>query len=259
MPFKREEVKRALSEFCGASTTLRLVEGKVQFILWDGDKRAGGYDTKTRWFYVLNSYAARHGLSEFLIQNDFEFKRKKNGKGADGRPKFHEYWAKTGESAFDDFCRVISLEPGSAADFALEWDARGQGFSADPAARKAIELRAMEVAAEWLEAEGHAWIDVSAKASYDISTEKDGIRTKIEVKGTTHPVCRSIRMTRNEVDLHRQEQGRTALITVAGISLDRSIDPPLAAGGTIEVHWHWRIDDWIAEPLSYQVTRPVRG
>ncbi len=78
---------------------------------------------------------------------------------------------------------------------------------------------------------------------------------KIEVKGTTSPSCDAIFMTSNEVALHRLEAGKTALILVPGIKLAGPASDPVASGGTCEAIMAWDISQWIAEPMSYRVSR----
>ncbi len=132
---------------------------------------------------------------------------------------------------------------------------RGQGMSLTAAERKAIEIQAMFVARQWLENEGFGVKDVSSNSSFDFEASQDNKLLKVEVKGTTSDICQSIMMTKNEVELHREEKGATALILVAGIRLDKSISPPMATGGRADVMMGWDIDDWIIEPIAYQIRK----
>jgi hypothetical protein len=81
----------------------------------------------------------------------------------------------------------------------------------------------------------------------------------IEVKGTTSDLCESVLMTRNEVELHRREKGRTGLLIVSQIRLDRSGATPSASGGKVEAMLHWDIDQWMLESIAFQVRRPARS
>lgn len=120
----------------------------------------------------------------------------------------------------------------------------GQGFGLSGPERKAIELRAMAVAQDWLEAEGYAVKNTSRNSAFDFLATKDGASLKVEVKGTTSNAAEAIFMTRNEVELHRREAGATALLIVSGVRLDRKVAPPLASGGQLVAEVGWDIESW---------------
>jgi hypothetical protein len=130
-----------------------------------------------------------------------------------------------------------------------------QGFGLSAQDRRAIEQRAMALAIKYLSDEGYECKDVSAHEAFDILANKCGVVIKVEVKGTTSDICDSILVTKNEVELHRKEKGSTALIIVSKINLDRNKTQPGASGGVIETHWLWDIDNWIAEPIAFQLSR----
>lgn len=130
---------------------------------------------------------------------------------------------------------------------------QGQGLS--PAERKVVELRAMTLAVEYLSSQGYECKDTSATESYDVLATKAGTPIKVEVKGTTSDLCDSIMMTRNEVDLHRNEKGLTGLLIVSKIRLVRGEQGPAATGGEVEDLLDWDIDAWSAAPIAFQVTR----
>lgn len=138
----------------------------------------------------------------------------------------------------------------------LRTTGRRQGFNLTGAERKAVELRAMAVAKKWLEIRGYSWKDHSGSDSFDLLASKNGISHKVEIKGTTSDICSAIVMTKNEVDLHRQEKGSTALAVVSSIRLDRNAQPVRASGGNIEMLWEWDIDGWSSEAIAFQVKRP---
>jgi len=140
----------------------------------------------------------------------------------------------------------------------LRASGRRQGFNLTGPERKAVELRAMDVAKEWLEGLGFAWKDQSASDSFDLLASKNGASHKVEVKGTTSDICDAIVMTKNEVDLHRREKGATALAIVSSIRLDRSVEPVHASGGSIEMLWEWDIDEWGSDAIAFQVKRPTK-
>jgi hypothetical protein len=133
---------------------------------------------------------------------------------------------------------------------------RRQGYGLPAAARREVELRAMLLAQEHLEAQGFKVKDLSASASYDLHAERAGTSIKVEVKGTTSDRADAILMTSNEVDLHRAERGSTALIIVSKIRLTNLKDGQYVAdGGELEMLNAWNVDDWGIEPTAYRLTR----
>jgi hypothetical protein len=132
---------------------------------------------------------------------------------------------------------------------------RRQGVGLTAPERKAVELRAMQLAAEHLQALGYQLKDMSGSESFDFLAHKDGSDMKVEVKGTTSDLCDSIMMTKNEVDLHRAERGTTGLIIASAIKLTRSPAGPVASEGTLEALLQWDIDQWTAAPIAFQVSR----
>ena len=113
----------------------------------------------------------------------------------------------------------------------------------------------MEAAAEWLRGMGYRVTDKSGSMPFDLLAESGEEAIKVEVKGTTADTADQVLMTRNEVQLHKAESGRTGLIIVSGINLDRTQPEPAAAGGTVEALVPWDIRDWVVEALSYSVSR----
>jgi len=139
----------------------------------------------------------------------------------------------------------------------LRHRARAQGLGLTAPERRAVELRAMLLATQLLESEGFTCKDTSATQSFDILARRNEQTLKIEVKGTTSDLCESVLMTRNEVELHRREKGRTGLLIVSRIQLDRSGPVPSAHGGVVEAMLNWDIDQWMLESIAFQVRRPA--
>ena len=130
-----------------------------------------------------------------------------------------------------------------------------QGIGLTGPERKAVEQRAMRLALTYLSQLGYDCQDTSATESFDLLATSGEQTLKIEVKGTTSEVCESVLMTRNEVDLHRLEKGKTGLVIVYGIRLKR--DPvPYASEGAVEALLAWDIDAWEAEAVAFQLRRP---
>jgi hypothetical protein len=130
-----------------------------------------------------------------------------------------------------------------------------QGFRQSSAERKAIELRAMAITKSYLLENGYAVTDTSARKSFDFLAEKDGQAVKVEVKGTTATEADSILMTKNEVNLHTLEKGKTALAIVTGITLAGRGEDAKADGGILEFSFPWDISAWTVLPIAFQLSR----
>lgn len=122
---------------------------------------------------------------------------------------------------------------------------KGQGFGLTAKERKVVELRAMEISEEWLHSQGYRAKNTAATKPYDFEATKGDDILYVEVKGTTSDVADAIAMTHGEVALHRREKGKTALMIVSGVRLDRDSNQPRASGGTLEALIGWDIDDWL--------------
>ncbi|WP_322418905.1 protein NO VEIN domain-containing protein [Mesorhizobium huakuii] len=131
-----------------------------------------------------------------------------------------------------------------------------QGYGLSAPARAAVERRSMEVAAQFLRSIGYAVRDTSASNSFDFEAELGGTRIKVEVKGTTSDRADGILMTANEVELHRNERGKTALIIVSSVRLCEQRGAYSGSGGNVEWLLGWDVDEWLQEPTAFRVTRP---
>lgn len=132
-----------------------------------------------------------------------------------------------------------------------------QGFGLPAAAKRVVELRAMSLAEAWLVAEGFAVKDCSTNQPFDFEAVRDGATIKVEVKGTTSDRADAILMTRNEVDLHRAQKGTTALVVVTKIRLSQADGVYAASGGELDCMLGWDIEQWVAEPTAFRLTRPL--
>jgi hypothetical protein len=130
----------------------------------------------------------------------------------------------------------------------------GQGIGLSASERKLIEVHAMDMALSYLKKEGFVCNDTSATEPFDILATKNNTIVKVEVKGTTSDICNSVLMTRNEVNLHQKEKGLTGLIIVSNIKLIRD-EIITTNGGKLEALLGWNIDEWITEPVAFQVSR----
>lgn len=131
---------------------------------------------------------------------------------------------------------------------------KGQGYGLTQPQRVAVELAAMAVAKTNLRARGFTKIrDVSKTEPCDYRAEINGEEWFVEVKGTTSTSADQILLTAGEYRLHQQNGGRTCLIVVSNIVLNRKNDT--AAGGKASVSLPWKVENWIFEPTLYRVTR----
>lgn len=133
---------------------------------------------------------------------------------------------------------------------------RGQGRSLDGPCRRAIELHAMSRAIEHFVSDGWHVDDVSAIESYDLRCTRGREVLHVEVKGTTG-AGDSILLTPNEVALLRAEHPATALYVLHSITLDRSGETPIAAGGIEAVRHPFDIEACELKPIGYEVVLPA--
>lgn len=127
---------------------------------------------------------------------------------------------------------------------------RGQGFGLTADERRAVEKRAMKVAADHLEQLGYEVEDVSSKRPFDFVAVRGGESFIVEVKGMTSSLG-SIVLTAGEVAAHKQSCPLNILIVVHTISLQRQI-PPRASGGLIHMVCPWLLDEAALSAISYK-------
>jgi ATP-dependent phosphoenolpyruvate carboxykinase len=125
----------------------------------------------------------------------------------------------------------------------------GQAIGLSPRERRLVEDRAMHVASEWLTENGFEWRDVHKKKPYDFEASKSGDQYIVEVKGTTGAPS-SVILTKNEVQVHREQFPLNMLLVVHGIEL--SLDRQRAGGGLLHPLNPWEIADSRLEPLSFR-------
>jgi hypothetical protein len=121
----------------------------------------------------------------------------------------------------------------------------------DALARKAVELRAMQVAMEHLRKSWSEVADVSATESYDVRCRSKGSELHVEVKGTTSNGA-SVVVTRNEVEHARAVYPSIALFVVSNILLQRRGDAVIATGGVLRSYDPWIVDAHDLRPLAFQ-------
>jgi Domain of unknown function (DUF3883)/EVE domain len=99
----------------------------------------------------------------------------------------------------------------------------GQGYSTNPAIRRAIELYAMQKATAFYEEQGWIVSDVSLTHSYDLlCMSKTGEELHIEVKGTTSDGTK-IFLTANEVIHAQNHYPRVALFILGKVQINVTV------------------------------------
>lgn len=117
----------------------------------------------------------------------------------------------------------------------------GQGYRLNADQRRAVELRAMDLAQSGLEAEGWTVVDVSATRPFDFLCNKGGNEMRVEVKGTTGDGS-SVLLTPGEVK-HAREGHALRLIVVKGIALRLDDNGAwVAEGGEVNSMDPWDLD-----------------
>lgn len=135
---------------------------------------------------------------------------------------------------------------------------RGQGWGLTAEERRAVERRAMDVAAASFRDRGYTVLDCSATESYDLVCTRGAERVHVEVKGTTGTGWTFV-ITRNE---HRRATAlhpATALAFVRGVRIGRRGDGSVVADlGDLHLVEPWRPDACSPDPIAYecQVPRP---
>lgn len=128
----------------------------------------------------------------------------------------------------------------------------GQGFGLSQAERRAVELRAMQVARAIYEDEGWEVIDKSSSQPFDLlATNKSGKRF-IEVKGTAGEGL-SVILTHGEVTHIRRNAANCALVIVSGIVIEKKDGKWEALGGAVTTRKDpWTLVDTNLSPTQYR-------
>lgn len=134
---------------------------------------------------------------------------------------------------------------------------RAQGYVADAAYRRAVELHAMRLAIEHYE-DGWDVEDTSAGHPYDLVISRADYSRYVEVKGTAG-TGDQINLTANEVDHAHRHPGDVVLFIVHSIEVDRSnVSAPKASGGTPRIIDPFDVDAGPLRATSYTWAVPRR-
>lgn len=132
---------------------------------------------------------------------------------------------------------------------------RRTGFRANAKQRKAIELRAMELAINHFVGLGGTVKDVSSSNPFDLTVDLHGVKFTVEVKGTAGDGG-EVLLTRGEVEHHTSAHPANALVVVAGVQLQGPPEAPQASGGELRLIQPWLVGDDALRPLSYRYSVP---
>jgi len=129
---------------------------------------------------------------------------------------------------------------------------RGQGRQSDPKKRKAVELRAMNLATEHYKGLGYAVIDTSANNPYDLECTKVDEIVRVEVKGLAGNLG-AVEVTIGEVLSAREDSCHTDLFVVHSISLkEKGKSHFVGVGGEIHLERIWRPADDQLVPIRFR-------
>ncbi|HIG73520.1 MAG TPA: DUF3883 domain-containing protein [Bacteroidetes bacterium] len=170
--------------------------------------------------------------------------------------------AETGEPA--ETYRLAAPEGAAAPEPDDAVPTTGQGRGLTGPERRAVERRAMDLAAAHYRGKGYEVEDVGATESYDLRCHRrrseDRVEElRVEVKGTTGGGG-SVLLTFNEVKHAKSRQTRVALFVVSHIQLEgRGTDSPRATGGEPRVLDPWDAREGTLSVETYRYTLPGRG
>jgi hypothetical protein len=152
--------------------------------------------------------------------------------------------------------RVQSPAEESIEDLVNPLRRRGQGRGLSAEERKAVELRAMDLAKAHYGARWDAVRDISSRECYDLECRSGDRFLRVEVKGTTGGAS-SVLVTANEVNHARQLAGSVALFVASEIVLHRTPgSEPTASGGTVRILEPWEIDQCSLRAVAYECALP---
>ena len=129
---------------------------------------------------------------------------------------------------------------------------RGQGRQSDPRKRKAIEMRAMEVATAHYGLQGFTVTDTSSNSPFDLECCQDDDMVRVEVKGLSGGLG-NVDVTINEVLSARSTEIPTDLFVVHSISLAEHEKLHYAGeGGDTYIESPWQPDDQNLEATRFR-------
>jgi hypothetical protein len=127
----------------------------------------------------------------------------------------------------------------------------GQGRGLDAESRRAVELRAMAVTRQALEAAWPSVQDVSARESFDFLCKAPGRELRVEVKGTVGAGL-SVALTPNEIEVATRHHPDTALYVIFGIALESTGSGVIGRGGEVRRFEPWNPAAHRIEAVAFQ-------
>lgn len=132
-----------------------------------------------------------------------------------------------------------------------------QGRSSDAVTNRAVELRAMVVAAQQYRSHGFEVEDTSQSNPYDLVVRKQAEIRRVEVKGSTARSVSQVFLTKNEVEHARSFLYPVDLVVVEGIEVHVQLDGKvIATGGEIRMYLDWKPHDDDLIPIQYSYRLP---
>ncbi len=131
----------------------------------------------------------------------------------------------------------------------------GQGFQSTPEVRRAIELKAMNLARDYFQNQGWLVEDVSQRESYDLRCNRQQEEVYVEVKGTTSEGSQ-ILLTPNEVLHTQQNYPNTALFVVSRLQVNNLGEKVKVTGGEIQLIMPWLLKDDDLKAIGYECRVP---
>ncbi|WP_338145884.1 protein NO VEIN domain-containing protein [Streptomyces scabichelini] len=139
---------------------------------------------------------------------------------------------------------------------ALKRRRSGAGFISDPKKRKAVELRAEDMAVAHYERLG--WTVERIGKPYDLHCTRGREERRVEVKGTTGAAT-SVELTINEVEHARNPQHTVDLYVVSDISVDMHSSDYIASGGRVAHLTDWSPAEEDLRPRRFEYRLPFAG
>jgi hypothetical protein len=131
----------------------------------------------------------------------------------------------------------------------------GQRFQSTPEVRRAIELKAMNLAIDYFQNQGWLVEDVSQQESYDLKCTRQQEEAYVEVKGTTSEGSQ-ILLTPNEVLHTQQNYPNTALFVVSHLQVNNSGEEVEVTGGETQLIMPWLLKDDDLKAIGYKCRVP---
>lgn len=129
------------------------------------------------------------------------------------------------------------------------------GFRTNAAEIKLVETHAVKLARIYYEVDG--WAVKELGKPFDLELKKGNEKLDVEVKGTSSDGA-GIPLTSGEVRHHEHAYPHNALVVVTGITIDRSVMPPVVSNGVLYELRGWKVDPDALRVISYAYEVPAQ-